>query len=64
MDITNLVKEDLNKKGMQVDHFKENIPGLEWFYNFDSRNIILNEKFAQHIKRSRAFLTKEVIIKD
>lgn len=37
------------------------MPRIEWFYNFDSRNIILNKKFAQNIKRCRANVTKEVI---
>ncbi|CAH1980481.1 unnamed protein product [Acanthoscelides obtectus] len=33
----------VNRKGKQITQFKDNMPGIEWFYNYVSRNKILTE---------------------
>jgi len=60
-DMRLLVKGYLDRKGVKIKQFKNNYPGIDWFYNFLCRNNILTERFAQNIKRSRANITKEVI---
>ncbi|CAH1997887.1 unnamed protein product [Acanthoscelides obtectus] len=60
-DIRCLVKDYLNRKGKQITQFKDNMLGIEWFYNFVGRNKILTERFAQNIKRYRANVTKAVV---
>lgn len=56
-----LVKDYLDRKGVTIKVFKNNLPGTEWFYNFMKRNKCLTERFAQNIKRSRANVTKETV---
>lgn len=60
-DMRSLVKSYLDRKGAKIKQFKDNYPGIDWFYKFISRNKILTERFAQNIKRSRANITKEII---
>lgn len=61
-DIRVLVKNFLDRKGVKVAKFKDNYPGIEWFYKFVKRHKnILTERLAQNIKRVRAGITKEAI---
>lgn len=61
MDIRTLVKQFLDAQGKRVKCFKENMPGLDWFYKFLKRNPVLTERMCQNIKRCRAELSPEII---
>lgn len=58
-DIRHLVKSNLDRKGMRIAKFRDNMPGKEWFYCFLNRNKRLTERLAQNIKRVRANVTRE-----
>lgn len=61
-DIRILVKNYLDRKGATIKTFKNNLPGIEWFYAFLKRNNILTERMAQNIKRCRANVTRETVL--
>lgn len=61
-DIRLLIKSFLDRKGVKIDQFKDNYPGIDWFYNFMKRhNRILTERLAQNIKRAQAGITKDTV---
>lgn len=60
-EIRTLVKQFLDRKGVRIKQFENNLPGVEWFYKFLERNKILTERFAQNIKRCRANINREIV---
>lgn len=62
-DIRGLVKNYFDRRGKKITVFNNNLPGVEWFYNFLNRHNIITERFAQNIKRCRANITKDMIRK-
>lgn len=61
-DIRHIVKGYLDRKGIRIAKFRDNMPGEEWFYRFLSRNNRVTERLAQNIKRVRANVTRESIV--
>lgn len=61
MDIRMLVRDYLNRKGVTIKKFPNNLPGIDWFYGFLRRNNALTQRLAQNIKRCRANITREIV---
>ena len=53
-DLRYLVKSYLDRRGVNVVQFKNNLPGYEFVYHFKKRHPQLTSRFAGNIKRSRA----------
>ncbi|KAJ8912041.1 hypothetical protein NQ315_000534 [Exocentrus adspersus] len=54
-DVRRLVKQFLDRKGVQMNRFKNNLPGRQWLTNFLKRNKDrLTLQFCENVKRSRA----------
>lgn len=51
----------LNRKGVQIYRFSDNLPGVDWVKKFLSRNRQLSVRLAQNIKRSRASVNHATI---
>ncbi|XP_072395079.1 uncharacterized protein [Diabrotica undecimpunctata] len=62
-DLRNLVKNYLDRDGRTIKQFKDNLPGKDWLNAFLKRNLLLTQRFASNIKRSRAEIG-EITIKD
>ncbi|XP_050305884.1 uncharacterized protein LOC126743011 [Anthonomus grandis grandis] len=62
-DVRAIVQQYLNRLGVRDSRFKENMPGMDWFKSFMSRNKDLTVKLAENTKRVRGALTREVIQK-
>lgn len=62
-DIRKIVQNYLNKKGVQIRVFKNNLPGKDWAKSFIARHRTLTLRLAQNIKRNRAEVTNETIKK-
>ena len=52
--LRHLVKNYLDRKGVRVVRFQDNLPGHEFVIHFKKRHPELTERFAGNIKRSRA----------
>lgn len=62
MDVRRLVKQFLDRKGVQMNRFKNNLPGRQWLTNFLKRNKDrLTLRFCENVKRSRAQVSAAVI---
>ena len=60
-DLRVIVKSYLDKLGLQVRQFKNNLPGQEWAYSFLKRHRDISIRFASNIKRKRAEISGNVI---
>lgn len=54
MDFRIIVKHYLDKKGVKIKFFKNNVPGYEWTKSFLSRHNNLSVRMSSNIKRVRA----------
>ena len=61
LDVRYIVKSYLDRQGKRIKQFDNNMPGLEWYYGFSTRNRVLTERMAENIKRCRAELNSESI---
>ena len=59
-EVKMMVKDLLDKKGVGVVKFKNNVPGDDWFYNWHQRNK-MSERKASNIKTARASVDKEIL---
>lgn len=55
-DLKQFVQEYLNRKGVNVKCFKDNMPGDEWCNNFENRNKDLTRRNCENMKRCKAQL--------
>lgn len=63
LDLRFIVKSHLDKEGIRVKKFKNNLPGTEWGYSFLKRHQHrLTQRQCQNIKRARAEKTEEEFI--
>lgn len=53
-DIRVLVKSYLDRNGLTISSFKNNLPGKEWYKSFMSRHRDLTERISSNIKKQRA----------
>lgn len=60
-ELRQLVKNYLDKKGVEIKAFKNNYPTYEWSRLFLSRHPQLSERFAANIKIARAEITATTI---
>ncbi|KAJ8929545.1 hypothetical protein NQ314_017757 [Rhamnusium bicolor] len=64
IDIRYIVKGYLDRKGIRVAKFKNNMPGPDWTNLFYSRHReLLTERMCENIKRSPAAVSREIINK-
>ena len=62
LDLRYLVKQYLDRKGVNEKMFKNNLPSHEYVLHFLRRNPELTNRFANNIKRARAKVSKEVFL--
>lgn len=60
-DVRKVVQSYLNRKGIQICRFPNNLPGADWVKKFLDRNRELSVRLAQNIKRNRAQVTPATI---
>ena len=60
-DLRHLVKNYLDRKGMRVEHFQDNLTGAWVCYSFQKRHLELTERFAGNIKHSCAKINPETV---
>lgn len=60
-DIRKLVQSYLNRKGVIIKCFSENLPGPDWIKSFMKRHDSLSTRLAQNIKRCRAQVTRDIM---
>lgn len=60
-DLRQLVKNYLDRKGVKVERFQDNLPGHEFVIHFKKRHPELTERFAGNIKRSRAKINPDTV---
>ena len=60
MDIRLLVKDYLDKKGVNDTKFKDNLPGEDWMRGFIRRHN-LTQRLADNVKPARAEISKEQV---
>ena len=66
LDTTELqlfVKHYLDRSGRKEARFKNNIPGVDWFYSFFKRHKGLTLRLSQNVKRSRAAVSHSDVSK-
>lgn len=56
-----VAKSFLDKKGIVVQKFKDNLPGDDWARSLLNRHKILGQRIATNISRSRAEVSSEII---
>lgn len=62
LDLRMTVKMVLDKKGITVKQFKQNVPGVEWVYSFMTRHKDqLKNRLCQNISKKRAAVNSETI---
>lgn len=61
LDFRFVIKTYLDKKGVTVDRFKQNLPGYEWTKSFLKRHEHLSVRLSQNIKKARADVNAETI---
>lgn len=60
-DIKNLVQGYLNNSGKQVKAWKNNRPGVNWYYGFIDRHKDLTIRLSENIKRYRAAVSRDML---
>ena len=61
-DIKSFVKFHLDSNGIEIENFKNNLPGREWLTLFLERNKnILSQRVCQNINRRRASISSDVV---
>ncbi|XP_046666758.1 uncharacterized protein LOC124358507 [Homalodisca vitripennis] len=61
LDFRFTVKAYLDKKGIKIGKFKDNLPGYDWAKGFLNRHPLLSTRFSKNIKKVRAQVNAEVI---
>ena len=62
LDLRLVVKDYLDKKGVDVCRFKDNMPGVEWGNSFLKRhNGELSKRLCENLKQSRSQLSPELV---
>lgn len=61
LDIRKIIQHFLNRKGVRIRNFRDNMPGRDWSKNFLARHKTLTIRTSQNIKRNRAEVGPEVI---
>lgn len=61
LDLRRIVKSYLDRKGVTIRKFTDNMPGSEWVRLFLKRHRDLTQRFASNIKVARATVTPEII---
>lgn len=54
LDFRFVIKNYLNTRGIQIDQFKNNLPGYDWTKAFLARHDRLSVRLSQNIKKARA----------
>ena len=60
-DLRMTVKCFLDKKGVKVNQFKNNLPGTDWCHGFLKRHKDLTKRFACNIKKKQAAISERTI---
>lgn len=60
-DIRLVVRDYLNRKGVIIQKFTNNLPGINWFYGLLLKNNAFTERLVQNMKRCRANITREIV---
>lgn len=60
-DLRMIVKYYVDRRGLTIRQFKNNIPGKEWTISFLKRHRSLTVRFASNIKRKRAEVSHDTI---
>lgn len=60
-DLRCLLKCHLDRQGVTLQRFKNNMPGHDWFKGFIKRHPDLSERLASNIKKSRAKVSPDGI---
>lgn len=63
IDVRRVVQQFLNRQGVTVKKFKDNLPGRDWFEHFMKRHEQLTVKLAENTKRVRAAVTYDMVDK-
>ena len=62
LDLRYSVKGYLDRKGVRVNKFQNNMPGLDWANSFLSRHKnVLTQRLCENIKRARAGVSHETV---
>lgn len=61
LDLRKIVKTYLDRKGVTIRKFRDNLPGSEWVRLFLKRHPDLTQRFASNIKVARATVSPEMI---
>lgn len=62
MDLKQIVKQFLDRKGVVIKIFKNNLPGRIWLKGFLNRHKrLLSNRFSENIKRARAMVSAQTI---
>jgi len=62
LDLRVTVKRLLDKQGMTIRKFKDNLPGEEWSYSFMKRHSDnIKNRMCQNISKKRAAVSREVV---
>lgn len=59
--IKEFMQQYLNRQGVIIPSFHNNLPGDDWLHYFEKRNPVLTKRFSENTKRCRAELTQETI---
>lgn len=59
VEIRHIVQQYITKCGLTETRFKNNLPGINWFNGFMTRNFNITTKLAENTKRVRAELSYE-----
>ncbi|GLV38187.1 hypothetical protein CBL_12833 [Carabus blaptoides fortunei] len=60
-DLKEFVQQYLNRKGVVIPCFHNNLPGVEWTTHFLERNREISRRNSENMKRARANLSLETI---
>lgn len=60
-DFRQMVRHYLNKKGVNISQFKDNLPGSDWLKRFFRDHPDISVRVAQNVKRVRAGVSHETL---
>lgn len=61
-DVRMIVKQYLDRRGVNIKKFRDNLPGHDWVKSFLSRHRNLTTRFCQNIKRCRAQVSEGTLM--
>lgn len=62
-DLKMIIRDYLASQGRTVNQFSNNVPGIDWMKGFLIRHKSLSKRLANNIKRVRAQVSEEIILK-